>query len=103
MICNIWTLHYHFAYFFAYYAYIPLHIFSHYFAYLACLTIFQQATSILGRLALVPVGETGTILFSMRKEKTDCPGAACDLKKDAGDGNQWWYINRWAMKWATCQ
>ena len=27
-------------------------------------------TSILGRLALVPVGDTGTIPFSMRNEKT---------------------------------
>ncbi len=60
-------------------------------------------TSILGRLALVPIVETGTILFSMHKETTDFPRAACNSKKDAGDGNQWWYINSWAMKWASCQ
>mmetsp|Transcript_21328 Transcript_21328/g.44792 ORF Transcript_21328/g.44792 Transcript_21328/m.44792 type:complete len:97 (+) Transcript_21328:369-659(+) len=60
-------------------------------------------TSILGRLGLVPVGGTGTILFSMRKETSDFPGASCDLKKDAGEGNQWWYINSWALKWATTQ
>jgi hypothetical protein len=60
-------------------------------------------TSILGRLGLVPVGETGTIPFSMRKETKDFPGASCDSKKDAGDGNRWWYINSWAMKWATSQ
>ena len=47
-------------------------------------------TSILGRLGLVPVGETGTIPFSMRKEKRyyHDPGASCDSKKDAGDGNR---------------
>ena len=45
-------------------------------------------TSILGRLALVPVGETGTIPFSMRNEISDFPGATCDSKKDDGDGNR---------------
>ena len=43
-------------------------------------------TSILGRLALVPVGATGTIPFSMRKETGYFPGASCDSKKGAGDG-----------------
>ena len=57
-------------------------------------------TSILGRLALVPVGETGTIPFSMRNERSDFPGATCDSKKDGGDGNRWWYINSTALKWA---
>jgi hypothetical protein len=42
-------------------------------------------TSILGRLALVPVGETGTIPFSMRNERSDFPGATCDSKKTSGD------------------
>ena len=60
-------------------------------------------TSILGRLALVPVGETGTIPFSMRNEISDFPGATCDSKKDGGDGNRWWYINSTALKWATSQ
>ena len=60
-------------------------------------------TSILGRLALVPVGDTGTIPFSMHKDTKDFPGASCDTKKDAGDGSRWWYINSWALKWATSQ
>ena len=60
-------------------------------------------TSILGRLALVPVGDTGTIPFSMRSEKTDYPGAICDSKRGAGEGNRWWYINSTALKWATSQ
>ena len=57
-------------------------------------------TSILGRLALrlVPVSDTCTIPFSMRKETCDFPGASCDSKKDACEGNQWWYINSTAMK-----
>ncbi len=58
-------------------------------------------TFILGRLALVPAGDTGTIPFFMRNEKTDYPGAICDSKRGAGDGNQWWYINSTALKWAT--
>ena len=60
-------------------------------------------TLILGRLALVPVGDTGTILFSMRKQTWEYPGASCDSKDGAGDGNRWWYINSNAMKWATSQ
>ena len=51
----------------------------------------------------VPVGDTGTIPFSMRNEKTDYPGAICDSKRGAGDGNRWWYINSTALKWATSQ
>jgi hypothetical protein len=54
-------------------------------------------TAILGRLVLVPVGDTGTIPFTMRKETNDFAGASCDSKKDAGDGNRWW------MKWSTSQ
>ncbi len=27
----------------------------------------------------------------------------CDSKKDAGDGNRWWYINSAAMKWVISQ
>jgi hypothetical protein len=62
-------------------------------------------TSILGRLALMPVGDTGTIPFSMRNEKLepDFSGAICDSKKGVGDGNRWWYINSTALKWATSQ
>ena len=60
-------------------------------------------TSILGRLALVPVGDTGTIPFTMHKESKDFDGASCDTKMGAGDGSRWWYINSAAMKWATSQ
>jgi hypothetical protein len=45
-------------------------------------------TSILGRLALFPVGDTGTIPFTMRKESKDFDGASCDTKMGAGDGSR---------------
>ena len=60
-------------------------------------------TSILGRLALVPVGETGTILYSMRKEAGTFPGAACNSKPNGADRNRWLYVNSFALKWATSQ
>ena len=59
--------------------------------------------SILGRLALVPVGDTGTIPFTIRKETKDFPGVSCNAKNGAGDANRWWYTNSTAMKWATSQ
>jgi hypothetical protein len=37
-------------------------------------------SSILGRLALVSVGDTGTIPFSMCHEKPDFDGATCDSR-----------------------
>jgi hypothetical protein len=54
-------------------------------------------SSILGRLPLVPVGDTGTIPFSMTAEY---PGASCDTRPDAGDGSRLWYVNTWALSWA---
>ncbi len=48
--------------------------------------------SILGKLPVVPVGETGTIPYSME----DFVGAAFDTREGAGDGSRWWYINTWA-------
>ncbi len=64
-------------------------------------------TSILGRLLLVSVNETGTIQFSVSKGASNFSGASCYLKKDAAYGNpsRWWYSNSWpwALKWATSQ
>ena len=37
-------------------------------------------TSILSKLPLVPVGDTGTIPHSMRGEAADFDGASCDSK-----------------------
>ena len=50
-------------------------------------------TSILSKLPLVPVGETGTIPFSMRGEAADFDGGSCDSKPGEADGSRWWYVN----------
>ena len=60
-------------------------------------------SSILGRLPLVPLGETGTIPFEMLKELADFPGAACDKSHNSGDGCRWWYVNSWALTWGNKQ
>ena len=52
--------------------------------------------SILGKLPVVPVGETGTIPYCME----DFVGAAFDTREGAGDGSRWWYINTWALSWS---
>jgi hypothetical protein len=56
-------------------------------------------TSILGRLALVPV----TILYCIRKEASAFQGAACDSQPNGVYGNRWWYVISFAQKWATSQ
>jgi hypothetical protein len=40
-------------------------------------------SSILGRLLLVPVGKTSTILFGMLRESADFLGAVCDKTKSS--------------------
>ena len=52
--------------------------------------------SILGKLPVVPVGDTGTIPYSMRQHAADFVDAAFDTREGAGDGSRWWYINTWA-------
>jgi hypothetical protein len=47
-------------------------------------------SSILGRIPVVPVSETGTIPFDMCKEAEDFLGAPFDSKKGADDGSRWW-------------
>ena len=51
---------------------------------------------ILGKLPVVPVGETGTIPYWMK----EFVGAAFDTREGAGDGSRWWYINTWALSWS---
>ncbi len=43
-------------------------------------------SSILGRLPLVPVGDTGAIPFQMRGESADFPGASCEKTQCGRDG-----------------
>jgi hypothetical protein len=59
--------------------------------------------SILGKLPVVQVGDTGTIPYSMRQHAADSVGAAFDTRarEGAGDGSLWWYINTWALSWSS--
>ena len=43
---------------------------------------------ILGKLPVVPVGDTGTIPYSMRQHAADFVGAAFDTREGAGDGSR---------------
>ena len=53
--------------------------------------------SILGKLSLVPVGDTGTIPHRMRNS---FPGAPGDRRPGAGDGCRMWFVNSWALGWS---
>jgi hypothetical protein len=55
---------------------------------------------ILGKLPVVPVGDTGTIPYSMRQHAKDFVGAAFDTRVGAGDGSRWWYVNTWVLSWS---
>ena len=54
--------------------------------------------SILGKLPLVPVGDTGTIPHRMRNA---FPGAPGDRRQGAGDGCRMWFVNSWALGWSS--
>jgi hypothetical protein len=56
--------------------------------------------SILKKLPVVPVGDTGTIPYCMRQNAEAFVGAAFDTREGAGDGRKWWYINTWALSWS---
>ena len=58
-----------------------------------------QVDSIIRKLLLVPVGDTGTITYGMA---ASFPGADGDSRPDAGDGCQLsrWYVNSWALGWS---
>jgi hypothetical protein len=59
-------------------------------------------SSILGRLPLVPVGDTGTIPFSMAsKQQAYFPQGTCDQANAPGSGSKLFYINTWAMVWPS--
>ena len=44
--------------------------------------------SILGKLPVVPIGDTGTIPFAMRQNARDFVDSAFDTKEGSGDGSQ---------------
>ncbi len=57
--------------------------------------------SILGKLPVVPVGDTGTIPHTMRAERArDLDGARCVREMGKGDGTRCWFVNNWAMVWS---
>ena len=57
-------------------------------------------SSILGRLPLVPLGDTGTIPRSMNQRRQACfPQGICDKLDEPGSGSACFYINTWAIGW----
>ena len=53
-----------------------------------------HVTSILGQLPVVPVGDTGTIPYSINFYAQ----RGCRLSwRVKSDGSRWWYINTWAL------
>ena len=55
--------------------------------------------NILGKLSVVPAGDTGTVPFRLKRD-FERSGACFDRKKGAGDGCQMWYVNSWAVGWS---
>jgi hypothetical protein len=56
--------------------------------------------SILGKLPVVPVGDTGTLPYCMQQHAQDVVGAAFDTREGAGDGSRRCYIDTWALSWS---
>ena len=50
--------------------------------------------NIIGKLPVVPVGDTGTIPHHLHN------GAPGDRKPGSGDGCRMWFINSWALGWS---
>jgi hypothetical protein len=53
--------------------------------------------SILGKLPVVPVGDTGTIPHRLRNRFEGAPG---DRREGSGDGCRMWFVNSWALGWS---
>jgi hypothetical protein len=53
--------------------------------------------SILGKLPVVPVGDTGTIPHRLRNRFEGAPG---DRREGSGDGCRMWFVNSWAFGWS---
>ena len=53
--------------------------------------------NIVGKLLVVPVGDTGTIPHHLRNL---FPGAPGDRKPGSGDGCRMWFVNSWALSWS---
>ena len=55
--------------------------------------------NILGKLPLVPVGDTGTIMIPHRMHNA-FSGAPGDRRPGTGDGCRMWFVNSWALGWS---
>ncbi len=53
--------------------------------------------SILGKLPVVPVGDTGTIPHRLSNRFEGAPG---DRSEGSGDGCRMWFVNSWALGWS---
>ncbi len=53
--------------------------------------------SILGKLLLVPLSDTGTIQHSMRNAFSGAPG---DRRPGPGEECRIWFVNSWALGWS---
>ena len=53
--------------------------------------------SILGKLPVVPVGDTGTIQHRLSNHFEGAPG---DRREGSGDGCRMWFVNSWALGWS---
>jgi hypothetical protein len=56
--------------------------------------------SVLGKLPVVPVSDTGTIPYCMRQHAEDFVGAEFGTREGVGDGSRWWYLNTGALSWS---
>jgi hypothetical protein len=53
--------------------------------------------SILGKLPVIPVGDTGTIQHNIRNLFAGAPG---DRQEGSRDGCRMWFVNSWALGWS---
>ena len=65
--------------------------------YMSLITGNIPIQSILGKLAVVPVGDTGTIPYHLCNV---FPGAPGDRRQGACDGCGMWFVNSWALGWS---
>jgi hypothetical protein len=56
--------------------------------------------AVLGKLPVVPIGDTGTNPFAIRQHAEDFVGAAFHTREGWGDGSRFGYINTWALSWS---
>ncbi len=58
----------------------------------------KTVENILGKLPVVPVGDTGTIQHHLRNAFPGAPGDRMP-GTSTGDGCKMWFVNSWALGW----